>query len=105
MMPPVPVQIIHAVFDEETSFIVASVLFLENKMKRRFCWPASDLIAAFNIRGDVSPNQWKQFCKDITGKEIKMVCELVGDPEAPVLTYDQMSKVQADLIGRYFCED
>jgi hypothetical protein len=104
-MMPVPIRVNHAVFDEQTNFIVANIVFLENNVKRRFCWPADDLVQVFGIKGEVLPHHWHKFCQDIKGKEMKMVCEMVGDPEAPAATYEQMSKTHADLIGRYFSED
>lgn len=103
--PPVPIRVLDCVYDEDTNFIVASILFLENKIKRRFCWPSGDLIQAFNIRGNVEPHHWKKFCSDLRGKEIKIVCEMVGDPEAPAATYAQMQSVQEKLIERYFPEE
>lgn len=95
------VRINNASFDEETHLIIASVTFLEKKENRRFCWPADDLKQAFGIKGDIQPHHWIDFCKNWSGKEINMECEFVGDPEAPIATYEQMKSIQ-DNMGHYY---
>lgn len=102
MSDPRPLRVLSCEYDNDNNVIIMSVIFTDNNMHRKFCLPAADLIKAFNIKGNVEPHHWIKFCKDLIGKNIKMVCEMVGDPESPAATWDEMIDIHEKSVDKYF---
>ncbi len=90
MSIPEKIEILDIFLDKQTSLIYMKVRFVDKDITRQFCWMPDDLKNALNIKGEITEELWEGFFSQIKGKQINMVCEVVGDPEAPFITNSQM---------------
>jgi len=95
------VKILEAKYEEEKDLFVWKLRFLEKgNTEQSFCWPSVDLLSALGIKSKAAPELLREFCENMTGKEINFV--VGGEPVAPEAGTSEDYKSVTNAVSEHF---
>ena len=95
---PQRVFVVDARYTESADLIECIVRFEDGK-ELVLAYPSGDIIAAYNIVGEVKPHHLVKFCSDIKGKFIKLTIEgrIKNNKSIKDMTTDQIDALNKEL--------